>query len=191
VWNNPNVAFQTSLVSRAACSTVLVALALTIAACRGASSDGQPTASETDAPPSSGPISVEWTDVDLEKNASRNGYGSKPDGILSRSAEGTLVFAPETAQDHIATPFTGLDAFDGDRSLELSVDTSTAGGESCVANLQDQAFNVLGTVPCRTAGEQHATVKVPAGVTGVRVYFLSASREPIRLPSRMRLTEHR
>jgi hypothetical protein len=50
---------------------------------------------------------------------------------------------------------------------------------------------VLTTVPCRAAGEQRATASVGPKVTGVRVYFLSAKLEPLRLPARMRLTERR
>jgi hypothetical protein len=183
---------QTHSLSQLGYWIVAGALALSLASCRGSSSDqpGQ-DAAKVDRPQSAEPLSVEWTDADLEKNASRNGYGKKPASILARAADGALVFTPETVKDHVSTQFVGLAAYDGDRSLELSLDMKSPGGETCVANLQDQAYNVLATVPCRTAGEQRTTAKVASTVTGVRVYFLSASAEPLRLPARMRLVEHR
>ena len=166
-----------------------IALGLIIVSCRGAD---RPQQAQSDATVArrSGPIAVEWSDADLEKDASRIGYGSKPEAMLARDGEGALVFLPQTAQDHLATQFVELTPYDGGRS-ELVLDVKFAGGEACAANLQDQAFNVLGTVPCRDAGEQRATAQVPSTVTGVRVYFLSAKLEPLRLPVRMRLTEHR
>jgi hypothetical protein len=167
---------------------IVISLGMVIAAC-GRSTSRQEGQSETKDSP--GPLAIEWTDADLEKDGSRIGYGSKPEAILARDADGALVFTPETPQDHLATPFTSLQAYDGSRSLELVIDSKAPGGDACVANLQDQAFNVLTTVPCRTAGEQRATATVGPAVTGVRVYFLSAKREPLRLPARMRLTERR
>ena len=161
-------------------------------ACRGSTperTEQTPRETETSLVPA--PIAIEWTDADLEESAERNAYGSKPEAILARSADGYLVFTPATPQDHIATTFTQLQSYDGDRSLELVLDVRTPGGETCVANLQDRAFNILLAAPCRNAGEQRATVKVPKTVTGVRLYFQSASREPVKLPARVRLTEHR
>jgi hypothetical protein len=166
----------------------MIALAL-VAACGRSASEPPADRAETKSP--TGPLTVEWTAVDLEKNASRIGYGSKPDAMVTRDADGALVFTPQTAQDHVATEFASLQPYDGSRSLELVLDVASPGGDACVANLQDQAFNVLATVPCSAAGEQRATAAVPASVNGVRVYFLSAKLEPLRLPSRMRLTEHR
>ena len=175
-----------------ALSLIVIALALTAAACRGGTSEQKEQASsapETLDPAT--PLTVEWTDADLEKSAERIGYGSKPDGMLARNGEGLLVFTPETDRDHVATRFTPLPAHEGERTLELVVEAKSPGGAACLANLQDQAFNVLATVPCAATGQQQASAKVPASVTGVRVYFLSAKREPLRLPVRMRLTEHR
>lgn len=163
-----------------------------MAACRGSGPERQEqTQREPEGSQSSAPIAIEWTDADLEKSAERNAYGSKPEALLARSADGVLVFTPHTPQDHVATTFTELQSYDGDRTLELVLDAQTAGGDACVANLQDQAFNMIVTAPCRNAGEQRVTVKVPKTVTGVRLYFQSASREPVRLPARVRVTEHR
>ena len=166
---------------------VAILLAAVVSSCQGSP---QEQAQNESAGASSGPLG-EWTDVDLEKNMSRIGYGATPKNILTRGSDGGLVFAPETPQDHIATPFIELRAQSGDRSLDLSVDMTVAGGESCVANLQDDAYNVIATVPCQTTGTQQATVKVPAPVKSVRVYFQSAARQPIRLPTHMRLSEQR
>lgn len=169
---------------------IMPAVVLLMASCRGATSDTeeQATAKNLQA---SGPIALEWTDADLEKDASRIGYGSKPEAIVARDAAGALVFTPETPQDHVATQFTSLQTHDGRRSLELVLDVKTPGGDACVAHLQDQAFVVLATVPCRAAGEQRVTANLGSAVTGIRVYFQSAKLEPLRLPARMRLTEHR
>ena len=170
---------------------IVTILGLAFVSCRGTTSDTEQQAAPAKSAQSAGLLTVEWTDADLEKDASRIGYGSKPEAMLARDGEGALVFLPQTAQDHLATQFVELTPYDGGRSFELVLDVKFAGGEACAANLQDQAFNVLGTVPCRDAGEQRATAQVPSTVTGVRVYFLSAKLEPLRLPARMRLTEHR
>lgn len=167
-----------------------VTLGLMLASCSGADRQQQ-AQSDTNVPRPAGPIAIEWTDGDLEKSVDRIGYGQKPESILARQPDGPLVFTPQTAQDHIATQFTPLQTYDADRSLELLLDVKTPGGEGCVANLQDQAYNVLGTVPCRTTGEQRATIQVPRAVSGVRLYFQSANLEPLHLPARMRLTERR
>jgi hypothetical protein len=161
-----------------------------VVSCERSTPERQEVQGGTEAPPA-GPLSIEWTDADLEKNASRIGYGSKPEALLTRDTGGALVFTPQTAEDHLATQFTSLQAYEGRRSLELVLDVKSPGGDACVANLQDQAFNVLATVPCRTVGEPRATAAVPSTVNGVRVYFLSTKLEPLRLPARMRLTEHR
>jgi len=172
-------------------SLIVIVLALTAAACRGGTSEQKEQASSAPETLDPATLTVEWTDVDLEKSAERIGYGSKPDGMLARNHEGLLVFTPETDRDHVATRFTSLPAHEGERTLELVVESTSAGGAACLANLQDQAYNVLATVPCTSAGQQQASAKVPSSVTGVRVYFVSAKREPLRLPVRMRLTEHR
>jgi len=176
----------------------LVALTLVVAACRdsapadqGRQQEGAPPQTTSAQSQASAPLSIEWTDADLEKTASRVGYGSAPTAILQRKPGNALVFAPETAKDHIAMPFTPLPPYTGSRSLELIVDAESPGGQACAANLQDQAFNVLTTVPCTAIGEQRQTVAVAPGVASVRVYFLSASREPIQLPHRLRVIEHR
>ena len=168
--------------------TVLIVLAVVVSSCQGSSGRQESAGEPVSAPP--GQL-LEWTDVDLEKNMSRIGYGSTPKNILTRGSDGGLVFTPETPQDHIATPFIELPAHSGDRSVDLSLDMTIAGGESCVANLQDQAYNVLATVPCQTAGKQQTTATVPASVQGVRVYFQSATKQAMRLPTHMRLSEQR
>ncbi len=168
-----------------------VVLAFAAVSCGGGSDQKETGTGATSAPASSAPLSVEWTDADLEKDASRIGYGPAPKEILARGADSTLVFTPQTPQDHIATNFTTLPSYSGERSLDLTLDVKVPGGETCLAFLQDQGYNVLGTVPCKAAGEQKSSVKVPANVTGVRVYFLSPAREPLRLPARVHLTEHR
>lgn len=169
---------------------LMAAIAALFMACRGATSDDQPgTVAQT--AQATGPLAIDWTDADLEKDASRIGYGSKPEAILARGADGALVFTPQTPQDHVATPFTSLQTYEGRRSLELVLDVKTPGGDACVAHLQDQAFVVLATVPCRSPGEHRVTANLGSAVTGIRVYFLSAQLEPLRLPSRMRLTERR
>ena len=173
---------------------VVVTLAVMMASCGRSTPEGEKkTPSETAAPTPAGPapLVVEWSDADMEKNTARIGYGPKPKEIVARNKDGALIFTPETPKDHLATAYTELPPYNGDRSLELSVQAQSPGGAACVANLQDQAFNVLATVPCQTAGEQHASVKVPGTVTGVRIYFQSAKREPIRLPVHMRLSEQR
>ena len=170
---------------------IVGALVLLLASCRGATSDTEQQGNATNTPQASGPLAIEWTDADLEKDASRIGYGSKPEATLARDAEGALVFMPQTPQDHLATPFTSLQTYQGSRSLELVLDVKWPGGDACVAHLQDQAFVVLATVPCRSAGEHRVTANLGSAVTGIRVYFLSANLEPLRLPARIRLTENR
>jgi hypothetical protein len=170
--------------------SVVISIALLAASCGRSTPERQDGQGDTKTPPT-GALAIEWTDSDLEKDASRVGYGSKPEAILARDAGGALVFTPQTAEDHLATQFAPLQAYDGSRSLELVLDVKSPGGEACVATLQDQAFNVLATVPCRTTGEQRATAAVPSTVNSVRVYFLSAKLEPLHLPARMRLTEQR
>ena len=176
---------------RATARLVVTAVALIRLSCGGPAPDDQQGTGTGAGEQPSGPVSIEWTDGDFEKNAHRIGYGQKPDSILSRDAAGVLVFTPETPEDHVATPFNALQRYDGSRSLELTLDMSSAGGDNCAAHLQDQAFNVLAIASCRNSGEQRATAKVPRSVTAVRVYFLSADRQPLRLPTRMRLLEHR
>jgi len=163
-----------------------------LSACRGSAPEKQqPASSEATPPTVSAPLAVEWTDSDLENHLARIGYGSKPKEILARNADKALVFTPETPRDHVATAFMELAPYKGERSLELSVDAKAPGGEACLAVLQDQAFNILTTVPCQTAGEQHAIAKVPSTVTTVRVYFPSGKLVPIRLPAHVRLSEQR
>jgi hypothetical protein len=170
-------------------------LTLAIAGCRGNAPEDrgrQPdTAPRTNrtAESVSTPL-VDWTDGDLERVADRVGYGPKPTATLQRKG-GVLVFTPETAKDHVAMPFTPLPPYAGSRSLELIVDAESSGGMACAANLQDQGYHLLTTVPCATAGEQRHTVAVTPDVTGIRVYFQSAMREPIQLPRRIRVIEHR
>lgn len=118
------------------------------------------------------------------------GYGPNPTATLQRKAD-ALIFTPETERDHIAMPFTPMSSYTGSRSLELIVDAESPGGMSCAANLQDQGYHLLTMVPCAAAGEQRQMVAVKPDVTGTRVYFRSATREPIRLPHRIRLIEHR
>jgi hypothetical protein len=170
---------------------ILNAAVLLIASCRGATSETEQQTTTPTAVEASGPLAIAWTDADLEKDASRIGYGSKPEAILARDAEGALVFTPQTPQDHVATPFTSLQTYEGRRSLELVLDVKADGGDACVGYLQDQAFVVLATVPCRSAGEHRVTANLGSAVTGIRVYFLSAKLEPVRLPARMQLTERR
>jgi hypothetical protein len=165
--------------------------ALLMASCGGATSESDQPGAAAKSAPATGPLAIEWTDADLEKDASRIGYGSKPEAMLTRDAEGALVFTPETPRDHLATPFTSLQTYEGRRSLELVLDVKSPGGDACVAHLQDRAFVVLATVPCRSAGEHRVTANLGSAVTGMRVYFLSANLEPLRLPARMRLTERR
>ena len=169
-----------------------VMLALTVSACGGSPSQQheQAPAAATE-PQGTSPLSVEWTEADLEKTAARMGYGSKPAEIVARSADGGLVFTPQTARDHVATPFTPLPAYTGDRSLELVVDAKSAGGDGCLAHLQDQSFNQLATVACQSAGEQRATAKLTGTVTSVRIYFMSPDPKPLPLPARMPLIERR
>jgi hypothetical protein len=170
---------------------VVTTVVLVMAACRGATPDTEQQTTPAQTSQASGPLAIEWTDADLEKDASRIGYGSKPEGMVARDAEGALVFTPQTPQDHLATPFTALQAYEGRRSLELVLDVKSPGGDACVAHLQDQAFVVLATVPCRSSGEHRVTANLGSASTGIRVYFLSAKLEPVRLPARMRLTERR
>ena len=167
----------------------IVAVALLIAACGRSTAEREAQSDTVDQP--AGPLAIEWTDADLEKDASRIGYGSKPEAMLTRDAEGALVFTPQTPEDHLATPVTALETYEGRRSVELVLDVTSPGGDACVAHLQDQAFVVLATVPCRSAGEHRVTANLGSAVTGIRVYFMSAKLEPVRLPARMRLTERR
>lgn len=176
----------------------LVALTLVLVGCRdntpveqGRQQEAAPPQNATPESQASAPLMLEWTDADLEKIANRVGYGPKPTDILQRKSGNALVFTPETAKDHIAMPFTPLPPYTGARSLELIVDADSPGGQTCAANLQDQAFNVLATVPCTAAGEQRQTAAVASGVASVRVYFQSATREPVQLPHRLRVVEHR
>jgi hypothetical protein len=168
---------------------IVISLGIAITSCGRSTPDRGDGPSETKDP--HGPLVLEWTDGDLEQDASRIGYGSKPEAMLARDSEGALVFTPQTPQDHVATPFTSLQMYEGRRSLELILDVKSPGGDACVAHLQDQAFVVLATVPCRAAGEHRVTANLGSAVTGIRVYFLSANLDPVRLPARMRLTENR
>jgi hypothetical protein len=168
---------------------IVILLGTITASCGRSTADRQEGQGETT--DLQGPLTVEWTDADLEKDASRIGYGSKPEAMLARDSEGALVFTPQTSQDHVATPFTSLQMYEGRRSLELVLDVKSPGGDACVAHLQDQAFVVLATVPCRSGGEHRVTANLGSAVTGIRVYFLSPNLEPVRLPARIRLTENR
>jgi len=179
----------TMLIERRTRLVIVISLGVVIAACGPSTSSRQESQSETKDSP--GPLAIEWTDTDLEKDASRVGYGSTPEAILTRDGEGALVFTPQTPQDHVATPFTSLQTYEGRRSLELVLDVKLPGGDACVAHLQDQAYVVLATVPCRSSGEHRVTANLGSASTGIRVYFLSAKLEPLRMPARMRLTERR
>ena len=173
-----------------------VVLTLAIAGCRGNAPADRGRQQET-APPEhttaesvSAPLALDWTDADVEKVALRVGYGAKPSATLNGRQRRPGLY-PETEKDHIAMPFTPLPPFAGSHSLELIVDAGSPGGMTCAANLQDQGYHVLTTVPCATAGEQRQTVAVKPDVTGIRVYFQSATRLPIQLPHRIRVVEHR
>lgn len=182
--------------SPVAIGIVVVAIALTSAACRGGTSEQPPV---TDAPaavtpaveaPPSGPLSIQWTDADVEKMAQRIGYGSNPAELLARNADGGLLFVPQTDRDHIASQFFRLVPQNGEHSLELVLDAKSPGGFACEGSLQDQAFNTLVTVPCRTAGQHKASAKIPGSVTSVRIYFPSSNRQQVRLPAQVTVTEH-
>jgi hypothetical protein len=161
------------------------------ASCRSSAPEKKEQPTEAIAPKAGTPLTVEWSQDDLENHASRVGYGSAPKSIVARGKDGALLFTPQTPQDHLATNFIPLPAYAGDRSLDLSVQAQSPGGETCAAHLQDQGYNILTSVPCTAAGEQHMTVKVPRTVTSVRVYFISGTRAPIHLPVHMRLSEQR
>jgi hypothetical protein len=174
-----------------AATVMAAALVLATAACRNTTSDEKaPAPAVAEAPAPTGPVDLQWSDADLETMAERIGYGPNPPGLLVRSPEGGLLFVPQTVRDHIATKFIKLAPHSADRSLDLILDVKTPGGQACEGWIQDQAFNTLVTVPCRTAGEQKATAKVPESVSSVRVYFQSPKREQVQLPARVRLVEH-
>lgn len=169
---------------------VIVTFALTLVACGGSNpEERQPDKAPELTTPSAG-LTMEWTDTDLETDTSRVGYGSNPKGILARK-DGALVFTPQTPRDHIASRFIELPAYDGSRELELVLDVKTAGGDACQAAVQDQNFNTLLTVPCRSVGEQKASATVSPGVRTVRLYFQSPNQAQVQLPSRVTLVEHR
>ena len=174
-----------------AAGIVIAAIVLTTAACRNTAPDEKPESpAETPAAAPSWPLALEWSDQEFEKTAERIGYGPNPPGLLARSPEGSLLFVPQTFRDHIATKFMPLAENTGDRSLELTLEVTAPGSAACEGWIQDQAFNTLMTVPCRAAGEQKATAKVPRSVTSVRVYFQSPKREQVQLPARITLVEH-
>ena len=169
---------------------VIATLALAIAACGGSNPEERKPEDTTTAAPASTALSVEWSDTDLETDTSRVGYGSNPKGILARK-DGALVFTPQTPRDHIASRFIELPTYSGSRELELVLDMKSAGGEACEAVIQDQNFNTVVVVPCRTAGEQKAAATVSPSVRTVRLYFPSPKQAPMLLPARVRLIEHR
>lgn len=169
--------------------SIIAAMALTMVSCRGSSPEQQQQGQNAPAVSASG-VSVEWTETDLETDTSRIGYGANPKGILARK-DGALVFTPETPRDHIASRFIELPASDAGHELELVLDVKSPGGDACEASLQDQAYNMLVTVPCRTVGEHKASAKVSGGVRTVRLYFQSPQKAQMKLPSRVRLVEHR
>ena len=173
-----------------ALAAVISAIALAGTACGDSSPDQKEQAPAAVATEPAASLPLEWTDMDLEKMAQRIGYGKNPSGLLRRSPDGALLFVPETKQDHIASGFIPVPADDGERSLELVLDVKTAGGPSCEGTLQDQAFNVLVVVPCRTTGEHKATAKIAASVSAVRLYFPSPKGEQIQLPTRVHVVEH-
>lgn len=176
---------------------VFLALTLLLVSC-GADAPTQDVQQQPETPapanpapaPPTEPVALEWTDVDLEK-AGPNAYGPKPATLLRRNSDGILVFRPETADDHVALPFAPLPAYDGKRSLEAVLDLESPGGPTCLANVQDQAFKVIATVPCWGAGEQRKTIPLHSGVTGVRFTFQSPSPIPMKLPRRLQLIERR
>ena len=172
-------------------AVAMAAFILTTAACRNTTSDEKASSPAETSATSLAPLSLEWRDSDLETDASRIGYGSKPKGILARNPEGALVFTPETPRDHIATRFIELAPHEGARSLELTLDVKSPGGDACAGSLQDQAFNFLVTVPCGSVGEHKANATLPASVKTVRLYFQSPKQERVQLPARVTVVEKR
>ena len=171
------------------------AFAVFVASCSGATPaekrSDPPPAPPTQSAASAPPLDLEWTDSDVEKNAAQVGYGAKRGPLLQRDAAGVLVFRPETSDDHVVLPFVDVPPYNGSRSLEVLLDVQTPGGPTCAANLQDQRYNVIAVVPCWTTGEQRRTVALAHDISTVRVLFQSLTREPVRLPARLRLIERR
>lgn len=194
-WHNPAVSEHNPPlrvpVAMGAIVSIIATIAFTGVACRNSTPEETPSSAATETTRTDLPLSLDWTDADLEKMAQRIGYGSNPSSVLARNAEGVLTFIPQTNRDHIATEFIELAKHDGDRSLELILDVRSPGGQSCEASLQDQAFNMLATVPCRDIGEHRATARLSDRVSSVRLYFESPRRERVQLPIRVQVVEHR
>ena len=139
-----------------------------------------------------GTIVAEWTDVRLEHSAQQITYGDTPSSLLKRGSTGHLLFTPQTAQDHVTIPFVPLEDAAAGRALELVMESHSPGEGYCAADLQDQSYNVLATLPCSGVGESKTVVGVRADVTKVRIVFQSLlPLEPVQLPLRIRIIDHK
>lgn len=139
-----------------------------------------------------GRIVAEWTDARLEHSAQQITYGDTPSSLLKRGSTGHLLFTPQTAQDHVTIPFVPLEDAAAGRALELVMESHSPGEGYCTADLQDQSYNVLATLPCSGVGESKTVVGVRADVTKVRIVFQSSLQlEPVQLPLRIRIIDHK
>ena len=60
---------------------IVPAVVLLMTSCRGATSDTEQQTTAAETARANGPVAIDWTDADLEKDASRIGYGSKPEAM--------------------------------------------------------------------------------------------------------------
>ena len=72
------------------------------------------------------------------------------------------------------------------------MESHSPGEGYCTANLQDQSYHVLATLPCSGVGESKTVVGVRADVTKVRIVFQSLlPLEPVQLLLRIRIIDHK
>lgn len=114
-------------------------------------------------------------------------YAPRLDDVPATESRGELpLFRRTTARDHLATRFLALPTATAEgRTVQVIIEGNAGGRGSCVVQSSD--FRDLVTIPLGTAGTAYRRVPISGDTRAVRLYFISASDEPLSLPRRVRI----
>jgi hypothetical protein len=117
-------------------------------------------------------------------------YAAPRRDVIQRGAGGDLLFVPATPADHVATAFFPVPVSSEPRVLLVAAEPGASKNVNCVVSVQDQSLRLLDTVPCGdpSASMEDTIISLPADVTSVRIFFHSATQQPMVLPGRLRIS---
>ena len=160
---------------------------------RTASRQRNRTAGRTTAESVSAPLALDWTDADVEK------VGFEWDTVRSRrrhskrKASDALVFTQKrrriTSRCRVPTlpPCAGSTL-----SVRIDCRCRVARGMTCAApTCRIRVIHLLSPIALRCGWKNSGDGCGETDVTGIRVYFQSAARQPISASARIRVVEHR